>query len=157
MEDKLEVPMTVTVNDAAHHLCSRSDWTLSNLQLQKILYIADMNFVGQGNGRLVQEDFEAWDYGPVLPSLYHKCKAFGSKPVPSIFWGASSIEGSLEASIIDIAWDNLKSFSPGQLVETTHAGAGAWVQRYVPGAKQIKILTQDMIDEYARRTNKVTG
>lgn len=146
--------MTVPVNDAAQYLCRQSGWRLSNLQLQKILYIADMNLAGQGHGRLVDEDFEAWDYGPVLPSLYHKCKAFGSKSVPPVFWGATDITGSPEAAIIDMAWENLRSVTPGQLVETTHSTLGAWVRRYVPGAKQIKIFTQDMIDEYARRTHQ---
>lgn len=144
--------MTVRVTDAAKYLCEESNWKLSNLQLQKILYMADMNFVGQGNSRLVDEDFEAWDYGPVLPSLYHKCKAFGSKPVPDVFWGAQDIAGTDEARILQLAWSKLKSASPGQLVNATHSNLGAWVRRYVAGAKQIKILTQDMIDEYARRT-----
>lgn len=144
--------MTVRVNDAAHYLCERSGWKVSNLQIHKILYMADMNFVGQGNGRLVDEDFEAWDYGPVLPSLYHKCKAFGSKSVPQVFWGHSDISGSPEAEMLDLAWEHLKSATPGQLVQTTHSSMGAWVRRYVAGAKQIKIFTQDMIEEYARRT-----
>ena len=143
--------MTVSVIDAAHHLCGRSNWTLSNLQLQKMIYMADMNFVGQGKGRLVNEDFEAWDYGPVLPSLYHKCKAFGAKSVPKIFWGATNISGTPEGLMLDTAWENLKSSTPGQLVETTHSQVGAWVLRYVPGARQIKITTQDMMAEYARR------
>lgn len=149
--------MTVRVNDAANHLCRSSNWKLSNLQLQKIIYMADMNFVGQSSGRLVDEDFEAWDYGPVLPSLYHKCKAFGSKPVPPVFWDANDISGTPEATMIELAWSSLCSLSRGQLVEATHSGLGAWVRRYVPGSKQIKILSQDMIDEYARRTEQATG
>lgn len=146
--------MTVMVNDAACYLCERSGWQLSNLKLQKMLYMADMNFVGQNGTRLLNEDFEAWDYGPVLPSLYQKCKAFGAKPVPHVFWGAQNISGTSEAKMLDSAWDHLKSATPGQLVEATHSKSGAWVRRYVAGAKQIKILTQDMIEEYARRTNR---
>ena len=146
--------MTVQVNDAASYLCERSGWQLSNLKLQKILYMADMNFVGQKQVRLLNEDFEAWDYGPVLPSLYRKCKAFGSKPIPHVFWGAQSIDGTAEAKMLALAWENLKSATPGQLVEATHSGKGAWVRLYVPGAKQIKIQTQDMIEEYARRTQQ---
>lgn len=147
--------MTVRVNDAACHLCEQSGWQLSNLKLQKMLYMADMNFVGQNGSRLVNEDFEAWDYGPVLPSLYQKCKAFGAKPIPQVFWGAKSIAGTAEATMLEMAWAKLKSATPGQLVEATHAKSGAWVRKYVPGAEQIKILTQDMIDEYTRRTQPV--
>jgi uncharacterized phage-associated protein len=136
---------------AAKHLCEKSGWTVSNLPLQKMLYLADMNFVGKYGGRLISEDFEAWDYGPVLPSVYHQVKAFGSKPVPNVFWGVGNIVGTPEASMLDSAWESLRTFSPGQLVEATHWHDGAWAKRYVPGAKGIKIATGDMVDEYQRR------
>lgn len=143
--------MSVRVFDAARYLCSLSGWTLSNLPLQKILYMSDMNFVGKGNGRLVNEDFEAWDFGPVLPSLYHQCKAFGAKRVPDVFWGARNIEGTPEAAMLEAGWRALGHQQPGQLVENTHWPRGAWAKRYFPGAKGIKILTSDMADEYQAR------
>lgn len=143
--------MTTAVSNAARYLCDKSGWKVTNLQLQKILYIADMNLVGQGRGRLVDEDFEAWDYGPVLPSLYHQCKAFGSKSLPDIFWGADDISGTTEAKMLDIAWEQLKNKQPFQLVAATHADGSAWAKKYVPGARRIQILTQDMIDEYNKR------
>ena len=144
--------MTIKSNDAANHLCALSGWTVSNLQLQKLLYMADMNFVGQQKVRLINEDFEAWDYGPVLPSLYHKCKAFGSKPIPPVFWGATDVSDTPEAGLLELAWEKLKSVTPGQLVEATHSADGAWILRYQAGARQIKINTADMIAEYDRRT-----
>lgn len=116
-----------------------------------MLYMADMNYVGQTNARLINEDFEAWDYGPVLPSLYHQCKSFGSKPVPDIFWGVRSIHGTPEAEILQLAWDNLREQSPGQLVENTHWDQGAWAKHYRPGSKGVKIPTRDMIEEYRKR------
>ncbi len=136
---------------AAKHLCQLSGWRLSNLQLQKLLYLADMNFVGRNGSRLIDEDFEAWDYGPVLPSLYHKCKAFGSKPVPDIFWGVPAISGTSEAAALGLAWESLRTQTPGQLVENTHWSHGAWAKHYAPGAKGVKIQTGDMIDEFRRR------
>lgn len=144
--------MTVRVRDAAYHLGAASGWTLSNLAMQKMLYMADMNFVGINGIRLVDEPFEAWDYGPVLPSLYHDCKAFGSKPVPHVFWGAYLIGGTPEANIIESAWQALRSDTPGQLVSNTHRHDGAWAKRYIAGAKGIKITDSDMIDEYRNRT-----
>jgi uncharacterized phage-associated protein len=138
---------------AARHLCELSGWRLSNLQLQKMLYLADMNYVGKTGGRLVSEDFEAWDYGPVLPSLYHQCKSFGSKAVPNIFWGVPSIAGRPEANILEVAWENLRDSTPGQLVENTHWEKGAWAQHYVPGLRGVRIPTGDMIEEYRRRVS----
>jgi uncharacterized phage-associated protein len=125
---------------AAKHLCEKSGWQISNLPLQKMLYLADMNFTGKFGQRLVDE-----------PSLYHRCKAFGAKPVPNIFWGIGNIIGTREAAMIDSAWDNLRAMNPGQLVENTHWAGGAWARRYVPGARGIKIETDDMLNEYRRR------
>ena len=143
--------MPVATLDAARFLTNTAGNTISNLKIHKILYFADLNFVGQNNLRLIDEDFEAWDYGPVLPSLYHHCKAFGSKPVPNIFWDATDISGRQEAHMIEASWRRLKKLTPGQLVAATHAKGGAWVRKYTPGAKGVIISTDDMIEEYARR------
>lgn len=148
--------MTVRPEDAARYLCELSDWGISNLHLQKILYLADMNFVGKNSIRLVSEDFEAWDFGPVIPSLYHQCKAFGAKKVPDIFWSAKDISGTREAAMLENAWQALRSQSPGQLVENTHWAGGAWAGRYRPGARGIKILSDDMINEYKNRRDART-
>lgn len=143
--------MTVRVSDAARYLSELSGWKLSNLELQKILYMADMAFTGQTGTRLVDEQFEAWDYGPVLPSLYRTCKPFGARPVPNVFWSARHIAGSPEAGVISQAWAALNNQTPGQLVNNTHWVGGAWNRRYVPGAKGIVISREDMIDEYRAR------
>ncbi|MGE7369757.1 Panacea domain-containing protein [Neorhizobium sp. NPDC001467] len=141
----------ITTSSAAKHLCDISGWRLSNLQLQKMLYLADMNFVGTFGERLINENFEAWDYGPVLPSLYHRVKAFGAKAVPNVFWGSAPVVGR-EAQMIQTAWDKLQTQSPGELVENTHWSNGAWAKRYVPGVRGIKISIEDMADEYRNRT-----
>lgn len=143
--------MTPRVTNAANYLSELSGRSLSNLPMHKILYIADMNFVGKTGRRLLDENFQAWDHGPVLPSLYHRCKAFGAKPVPNVFWGAKELSGEGEAAILEKAWDHLHDLTPGQLVGITHSNHGAWVRRYSPGARNITISTKDMVDEYGRR------
>ncbi len=49
--------MTVSSLEAAKYLCEISGWKLSSLKLQKILHLSDMNYAGQGRGRLVSENF----------------------------------------------------------------------------------------------------
>lgn len=148
--------MTVSVESAAKRLCMTSGWKISNLSLQKMLYLADMNFVGQNNARLVDEDFEAWDYGPVLPSLYHTCKIFGVKNLRDVFWGAPDISGTPEAAMIDCAWLNLRDRTAGELVENTHTDIGGWMKNYVVGARGVKIPASDMIEEYRKRIERST-
>ena len=42
---------------------------VTNLQLQKKLYVANMLLRGEHKTRLVHGHFEAWNYGPVHPAL----------------------------------------------------------------------------------------
>jgi hypothetical protein len=73
---------------AARHMCERSDWSLTNLKLQKMLYLAQMIYMGQFQERLINGAFEAWDYGPVLPAVYGEVKAFGGGAVRYLFGGS---------------------------------------------------------------------
>lgn len=147
--------LALSPDTAAHYLGNQSGWTLSNLSLNKILYLADLNFTGVHGRRLLTEDFQAWDYGPVLPSLYHQCKAFGSKAVPDIFWISEPIEDSSpEGEMLQRAWHALKKASPAQLVESTHVAHGAWANNYKPGVRGIDISTEDMIHEYQQRRDR---
>jgi uncharacterized phage-associated protein len=60
--------------------CIRDGQLISNLQLQKILYYAQRVFL-QAGSRLFDDDFEAWPFGPVVPSVYYKYCAYGTMPI----------------------------------------------------------------------------
>ena len=92
--------MSISVSAAAKRLCERSGWSLTNLKLQKLLYISHMFHLGKTGEPLVNGHFEAWDYGPVSPFLYHKVKVFGSSPVENIFHSTPDI-GDVPENVID--------------------------------------------------------
>ncbi|MEJ6849532.1 type II toxin-antitoxin system antitoxin SocA domain-containing protein [Sinorhizobium fredii] len=141
--------MTVPVLSAAKRLSSRSGWTLSNLELQKILYLAHMFYLGRNNGQpLIPGHFEAWEYGPVHPDLYHRVKVFGSDPVQNIFHGYRELEESPERDILDEAYDSLGKAGPGRLVNATHRRGGAWDINYIPGVRHCTIPNEDILNEY---------
>ncbi len=74
--------MTVSILSAAGRLCKKSGWCLTNLQLQKMAYLAHMFYMGTHDGEpLVSGSFEAWDLGPVHPDLYHAVKRHGNASV----------------------------------------------------------------------------
>lgn len=56
---------------------------LSNLQLQKLVYIAHGYMLGWRGVPLVKDPIEAWRYGPVISSIYHTFKEFGSDKIPT--------------------------------------------------------------------------
>lgn len=142
--------MAVSILSAARQVGKRSGWTLSNLELQKILYLAHMFYLGRTNGApLVTGNFEAWDYGPVHPNLYHRAKIFGADPVQDIFLDIQEPQqGTEERKILDEAHDSLAHLGPGQLVTATHRKRGAWEMAYLPGVLHCIIPNEDILREY---------
>jgi uncharacterized phage-associated protein len=70
----------MTASDLAHivtNYVNKKGDTVSPKKLQKLLYYVEAwNLVNLPNA-LLEEDFQAWVHGPVLPSLYHELKEFG--------------------------------------------------------------------------------
>ena len=136
---------------AAKTICSLSDWKISNLPLEKILYLSQMFCLGKHNRPLIDGNFEAWDYGPVQPEVYHRVKPYGSGAVPDIFPTDLFPEDSDDYRIVDEVCRQTKNMKPGQLVAITHQDGGAWAQYYQPNVRGIVIPNEAIKDEYARR------
>lgn len=58
--------------------------TVTPMQLIKLVYIAHGLMLGAYGRPLINEAVEAWQYGPVVPSVYHETKAFRSSPVTDV-------------------------------------------------------------------------
>lgn len=143
--------MTIDVFQAAKYVCERSSWTVSNLKLQKIIYMAQMVYMGRHGERLIDETFEAWDYGPVSSALYHRVKPFGAGPVGNVFHGVPPISDRRAESLLDEACNHLLKKSPSELVAITHNSEGAWAKNYRSGILGIKISDADIKAEYDAR------
>ncbi len=129
--------MPVTALKATKIVCRATDWSLSNLHVQKILYLAHMSMLhrtGGKNGIVDGEPFQAWDYGPVIPKVYHELKIFGSKPVTNIFRRVdlSDVEPS-ERELLESFAKHLATVDPGRLIRATHRPEGAWDTCYQVG------------------------
>ena len=145
--------MAISILSAAKRLGEKSKWTLSNLAMQKLAYIAHMFHLGMhGGSPLVYGNFEAWEYGPVHPTLYHEVKAFGSDPVQDIFLSVPPMTEGTETVLLDSAVAQL-SDSTSRLVAITHWKDGAWAKNYIPGMKGVPIPNEDIRQEYIDRQN----
>lgn len=143
--------MTFSSLSIARRICELGNWQLTNLKLQKILYLTHMVYIGETKQPLIKESFEAWDFGPVEPSLYHSVKFFGNKNIEFI---PNSIKEPLENCEITIrkVFDCLKDKTAGQLVQLTHRKNGAWHETYSVDKRGLKIQNEDIISEYERFT-----
>src|SRR5262249_49647383 len=54
---------------------------VTNMALNKILYFSHGWHLAMHDRPLVSVSFEAWDYGPVVPLLYHQFKRHGDQDI----------------------------------------------------------------------------
>ncbi len=146
--------MAISALSAGRTLCELRSWSVSNLELQKILYLAHMYYLGQHDGApLIRGEFEAWDYGPVVPELYRHVKGFGGGPVRNVFhWVDPVAPNTPEYAALSAAAAATKGMRAGQLVANTHWKGGAWDNVYRPNIFGIKIPNSAILNEYRSRT-----
>lgn len=162
--------MAINVLQAAKYLCKKSQWRLSNLELQKIIYICHVIYMGEKDCILIEGNFQAWKFGPVHPDLYEHLKCFGAAPIPETAFrevedlncitevhhetADSSSQGNRDSSRLpecELLNKASESFPPGygpQLVEATHWDKGAWKKNYIPHLKHIVIPDKDIKEEH---------
>ena len=144
----------VRLSTAARYLCEKAGWRLSNLSLQKLLYLAQVEYAGHNDGaRLTDTVFEAWKLGPVSPDLFHKVKIFGSDPIQDVFYDALKFkDGSPRRETLDTICEQYLGATPSSLIEATHWNLGAWAKKYEPDTRNIVITDRDILEEYNNRT-----
>lgn len=94
--------------------------SLSNLKLQKLVYYAQGFHLALFDVPLFAERIEAWQYGPVVPEMYHEFKKFGAGPV--------QMEGELDGdkysaevlSLLEEVYSVYGQFSAVRLMNITH-------------------------------------
>ena len=111
--------------------CANDGVPISNTQLQKILYVAQLTFLRERDEPLFDENFEAWKLGPVIPSVYYQFCG----------WGANKIRNKYEydeikahkRAVIDPVVASYRVLNAGKLVQLTQCSGGAWRKVYGKG------------------------
>lgn len=114
--------MAYNVMDIAKYIIYHEDSqgrTVSNLRLQKLLYFVQAQFVVKKDSPCFSQRMEAWDYGPVVPEVYHSYKFFGSNAIPCT--KSSFRIGEADRALIDSMLDSCSNYSTSTLVEMTHS------------------------------------
>lgn len=110
--------------------CNSKNKAISNLKLQKILYFIQAEFLVTKNAPCFFEIIEAWDFGPVVPEVYHKYKIFGSAniPAPADLMTYDVITDNDKKLMNDII-DNCVQYSASTLTEITQ-NQTPWIKAY---------------------------
>lgn len=142
----------ITAMDIANLLIQNSiirGTKLSNLRLQKILYLIQASFLQRFNQQLFPDTFEAWTYGPVIPSVYHAFKHNGSNTISKTLSDDESetlellLSNSEIMETVTFVEDTYTGVDDFGLVEVTHT-YGPWKKYYSP-YRNFEIPTNDLV------------
>ena len=114
--------------------------SISNLRLQKTLFFCQSECLGKTEKVLFPDKIVAWQYGPVVESVYYAYSYRGAsdirKPasmVIDIVTGEKRLTRRLdgaELSLVERVVDKWKDKSVWDLVNETHRKGGAWDRVY---------------------------
>ena len=123
------------------------------LQLIKLVYIAHGWMLGIYGRPLIHDRIEAWQYGPVIPALYHDIKnyrsSFVQEPIPTSYWRTPEIDKE-EKELIGGVFRSYGRLNGVQLSALTHKPGTPWHDTWVPGSRGLTI-SNDLIAEHYRR------
>lgn len=118
----------------------RDATTLCPMRIQTLVYLAHGWHLGLRSEPLIDEEVQAWAYGPVVTSLYHEFKEFGAEEItrqassakmdPGGAWKA--VRPNVPASdtdtvaLLERVWEGYGRFSATQLSSMTHRPGTPW-------------------------------
>lgn len=138
-----------TAAQVANRLRELSGETLSPLQILKLVYISHGWSFPINGGPLIGDRIEAWQYGPVVPDLYHLIKGFRASPVTNPIPDGDAPLTSREMLLIDAVFGTYGRYSGGQLSAMTHRPGTPWAIAWERGRNSE--ITNGMIEDHYRK------
>lgn len=106
------------------------------MKVIKLTYIAHGWHLGLRQRPLINEQVQAWKYGPVINSVYEAFKKFGGNPIPAqqhanLFDRISMkkppiVETEFDKIFLDRVWEVYKKYNAVQLSAITHREGSPW-------------------------------
>jgi uncharacterized phage-associated protein len=123
---------------------------LTPLQLIKLVYIAHGFSLVYLQTPLLNEQPQAWQYGPVVPSLYHAIKQYGANPITSPILGDTDPQELSEdaRNLIAAVYRTYAHLSGIQLSNMTHQPNTPWSEAWNVAGKNAVISNNTIQAHY---------
>jgi uncharacterized phage-associated protein len=140
----------ITIANQFIERARRDGVALTNMQLQKLVYIAHAWALALDQG-LIYEPVEAWLWGPVIPSLFHNLGRYGdgevTSPIP--ISGVGKI-GAFDGALLESVWKSYGRMSGFTLSKITHNENTPWSRTVKDFGLRSVIPESYMRDHYRR-------
>lgn len=90
------------------------------MKLLKLIYIAHGYMMGRYQTPLIEENIQAYEYGPIVESVYRKVRSHRSMPVATIK-GSSAWRGSFTARELEVMQDVINLYGPHTAITLSQA------------------------------------
>lgn len=139
----------IDIADYIVERCANTGRPVTNLQLQKILYYVQLNFMRTFNKCAFEDDIQAWRHGPAVKEVYYKYNTWGRhKIVPRAVQAAKETFLEKDRELIDRVTDACVLLGPWELVERSHKIGGPWQQSF--DGSLDKVIPKEIMQRYAR-------
>lgn len=142
----MSVPATAVAQYILNRCAQKGDGDVTPMQLIKLTYIAHAWMLGLTGKSLLDEQVEAWQYGPVIPTLYHQIKHFRSLPVKDVSAPLVHLSDD-EKHVVDQVVDIYGKFTGIQLSSMTHQPGTPWEITWSRAGKNAAI-PNDLIETF---------
>lgn len=129
----------VVANTFLYH-AFQENISVTPMKLQKLIYFFFREYAKSTDEKLFSEQFETWQYGPVLPSIYYEFQSFGAKKIDKFARDAMGNVKILSLNNIDLKqsfdkiWRKYKYFPGTELSNITHREGTAWYKAHQKGS-----------------------
>lgn len=121
---------------------------ITPMQLIKLVYIAHGYMLGKHGRPLLGEQVQAWRYGPVVASVYHAVKCFGSEVVEEVPGAKKGFEFSQdEQKVMESVAKDYGKYNGITLSSATHTPGTPWDQTWSEIGKNGPI-SNDLIENF---------
>ena len=128
----------------------RRETETTPMHVLKLVYISHGWMLGLYGRSLINEPAEAWRYGPVVPSLYHRYKSFGRDPITAEPVDRSDAFDDEQRDVIKQVHEVYGDFTALQLSALTHKPDTPWDIAYREYGVGV-IIRNELIRDYYKR------
>lgn len=148
----MNVIETISIGNTILQKAFEEKVSVTPMKLQKLMYCLYKEYYKTTKKPLFGERFEAWRYGPVLPSIYIAFKKYGANPITGyaknedgkVFVVDNTTSGKFWDAFRKV-WDLYKGCNGIELSSFTHREDTAWRKAIV--SRNLYLRDQDIEEE----------
>lgn len=132
---------------AEYVLWLAKDNPITPMQLLKLVYLSHGWMLGLYSRPLIQDAVQAWEYGPVVPSVYHRYKKYGGGFIKDVPDSEPTDFSAKERQVMRQVWEQYGELTGLRLSALTHQRDSPWdITRRTVGLGEA--ISNDLIEQH---------